>query len=141
MPNQSSLFLYDFSLCSSSMSEPSLKALHAALSSISDGSVSKAARDAGMSATALARLRRGEQLNIRVTTLVKLSQALGKTTDELLGLAPPSGFAKIPTSGAAPGLTSRDEARLRSQLAKIAAVASRAQSLLPRQTDGTEPEE
>lgn len=42
-----------------------------------------------MEITALARLRRGEKMNVRAETLARLAQAMGRSCDELLGLTPP----------------------------------------------------
>lgn len=64
-------------------------ALHAAVAAIPDGEVSETARAAGLALTQLLRLRRGENLDIKISTLARLAQAMGKTADELLGLQEP----------------------------------------------------
>lgn len=123
------------------MVDPVLQALQNTLLSISEGSISQAARDAGISLTALSRLRAGKQLNVRVLTLVKLARALGKSTDEVLGLKPPTGFAKIPTDvGSSPGLSSRDVAKLRRRIERFGALAAESLALLPAKADGEEHE-
>lgn len=72
------------------MANPSpTSALHAAVLAIPDGQVSETAREAGLALTALLRLRRGEALNIRIATLARLAKAMGRSTDELLGLREP----------------------------------------------------
>lgn len=63
------------------------EALHKAVSEIQD--VSETARRADMALTALLRLRRGEALDIRISTLARLAQAMGRSADELLGLREP----------------------------------------------------
>lgn len=114
------------------MPDPVLQAFHDALLSISEGSISKTADEAGIERSVLRRLRKGSQLNVTIKTLVKLARAMGKTTDEMLGLSPPSGFARIPTDvGAAPGLSSRDLAKLRRRLSKIGEAAAEVQAMLP----------
>lgn len=63
------------------------QALHKAVQDIKD--VSATARRAEMALPALLRLRRGEALDIRISTLARLAEAMGKSTDEILGLEPP----------------------------------------------------
>lgn len=62
-------------------------ALLAALKAIPQGEISGTARRSGIHITQLARLRRGESLNIQIETLKRLAIAMGKTSDELIGLA------------------------------------------------------
>lgn len=66
------------------------QALHAAVSAIPDGDVSETARRADLALTQILRLRRGENLDIKISTLARLAQAMGRSTDELLGLRAPS---------------------------------------------------
>lgn len=114
------------------MVDPVLQAFQNSLLSISEGSISKTADSAGIKRSVLARLRRGDQLNVTIKTLVKLARAMGKTTDEMLGLSPPSGFARVPTDvGAAPGLSSRDLVKLRKRLSRIGEAAAEVQAMLP----------
>jgi len=66
------------------------EALRAALLSIPDGQVTETANAAGLALSQLLRMRRGENLDIKISTLTRLAQAMGRTTDELLGLREPS---------------------------------------------------
>lgn len=78
--------------------------LHAAVAAIPDGEVSETARAAGLALTQLLRLRRGENLDIKISTLVRLAQAMGKSADELLGLESPP-----PNAGAEAALRRVDQ--------------------------------
>lgn len=55
------------------------------LAALPDGDVAPVARRAGMAERALRRLRRGENADVRLSTLERLSLALGESASELLG--------------------------------------------------------
>src|SRR5262245_720769 len=67
---------------------PGQEALHQRLASIPAGSISRTARDARMPLRVLNRLRAGEHLDIRLSTLERLAEAFGTTPDGLLGVKP-----------------------------------------------------
>lgn len=96
------------------------ESIHRVLDGIPPGRVAEIARKAGIQPRALARLRAGQSLDIRASTLARLCVALGITADQMLGLSPP------PPPPAA--MTSSDVERLRHLLERQASELSRAAS-------------
>lgn len=58
------------------------------LRQIPEGTIASTARRAKMEPTALSRLRRGENADIRLSTLGRISEALGEPIGQMLGESP-----------------------------------------------------
>lgn len=103
-------------------------ALHAAVKSIPEGKISGTAKAAKLDVTQLARLRRGESLNIQIETLKRLAIAMGKTSDELIGLSP-ADFV-VPADA---HISTKDAAKVRKKLSRVAEQIAELVAALPRQ--------
>lgn len=64
---------------------PVHEALRARVNAIPEGQVSQTARDAGLDLTQLLRLKRGEALDVKLSTLSRLASALGEPIGQALG--------------------------------------------------------
>lgn len=103
-------------------------ALLAALKAIPQGEISGTARRSGIHITQLARLRRGESLNIQIETLKRLAIAMGKTSDELIGLSP-ADFV-VPADA---HISTKDAAKVRKKLSRVAEQIAELVAALPRE--------
>ena len=106
-------------------------ALFAALKAIPEGQVGATSRKAGIAHSAMARLRRGESLNIQIETLKRLALAMGKSADELIGLVP-SDFTHIPEDA---NVTPAQAAKMRKNLERVSDVVASLLKALPADTE------
>ena len=106
------------SLVESTKNQAPTEALRAALRAIPDGQMTATSNRAGISLTQLLRLRRGERLDVRISTLARLARAMGKSADELLGLEKPDPVRAIAERDR---LSDEAAARVRRKVEKIVA--------------------
>ena len=110
------------------------EALRSALLAIPDGQITRTATAAGLAVSQVLRLRRGLNLDIKISTLARLAQAMNVSADELLGLEPPD---PIRARDAAERALSADAER---KLARMAKLSQQMLALLPPEPETATPQ-